>query len=176
LSALLKTNSATQSTEHNGSCLAVDIRREDLLSTVAQRLILALNAELEARYPEEGANFFRLDPEEVSEGRGGFFIAYLGDEPIGCGAVRRTEPGVAEIKRMYVAPQARGRGVGKQMVMKLESIARQLGVARLVLETGPRQPEAIAVYKTSGFVEIPRFGEYVDANFSVCMAKDLLPA
>jgi putative acetyltransferase len=169
----LKTDSATQSTEHNSNRLAVDIRREDLRSAVAQQLILALNAELEARYPEEGANFFRLDAEEVSEGRGGFFVAYLGDEPVGCGAVRRTEPGVAEIKRMYVAPQARGRSVGKQMVQTLESVARQLGVTRLVLETGPRQPEPIAVYKHSGFVEIPRFGEYVDSNFSVCMAKDL---
>jgi putative acetyltransferase len=171
----LKTNTVTQSTEQTISRLAVDIRREDLLSAVAQLLILALNAELESRYPEEGATFFRLDPEEVSEGRGGFFVAYLGEEAVGCGAVRRTEPGVAEIKRMYVAPQARGRGVGRQMVQKLESVARQLGITRLVLETGPRQPEAIAVYKTSGFVEIPRFGEYVNSDFSVCMAKDLLP-
>jgi GNAT superfamily N-acetyltransferase len=169
----LNAGNATPSTSQETGRLAIVIRREDLLSAVAQGLILALNAELEARYPEEGANFFRLDPEEVSEGRGGFFVAYLDNEPVGCGAVRRTEPGVAEIKRMYVAPSARGRGVGKQMVMKLESVARQLGVTRLVLETGPRQPEAIAVYTNSGFVEIPLFGEYVGSNFSVCMAKDL---
>jgi GNAT superfamily N-acetyltransferase len=173
LSAALKTDSATLSTELTNNRLVVEIRREELLSAVAQQLILALNAELEARYPEEGANFFRLDPEEVSEGRGGFFVAFIGAEPVGCGAVRRTEPGVAEIKRMYVAPPARGRGVGKLMVQKLESVARQLGVSRLVLETGPRQPEAIAVYKNSGFMEIPLFGEYVDSNFSICMAKDL---
>ena len=158
------------------SSRAIDIRRVDLLSEVAQRLILALNAELEARYPEEGANFFRLDPDEVSKGRGGFFVAYLEDEPVGCGAVRCNEPGTAEIKRMYVAPQARGRGVGKQVVRKLESVARHLGVTRLVLETGPRQPEALAVYKNSGFVQIPLFGEYIGSKFSICMAKDLLPA
>jgi putative acetyltransferase len=169
----LRTNNAPQSIAHRANDLSLEIRREDLLSAVAQQLILALNAELEARYPEEGANFFRLDPDEVSEGRGGFFVAYLDDEPVGCGAVRRSEPGVAEIKRMYVAPAARGRGVGKQIVQKLEFIARQLGVTRLVLETGPRQPEAIAVYKNSGFVEIPLFGEYIGSNFSVCMAKDL---
>ena len=81
----------------------IDIRREDILSPVAQQLILALNAELEGRYPEEGANFFRLDADEVAEGHGGFFIAYLAGEAVGCGAVRGVEPGVAEIKRMYVA-------------------------------------------------------------------------
>jgi len=165
----------TSSTAHVTNNLALEICRVDLLSDVAQRLILALNAELEKRYPEEGANFFRLDPNEVSESRGGFFVAYIGGEPVGCGAVRRTDPGVAEIKRMYVAPNARGRGVGKQIVRKLESVARQLGVTRLVLETGPRQPEAIAVYKNTGFVEIPLFGEYIGSKFSVCMAKDLAP-
>ena len=169
-------HNASLSTAHAPSNLTLEIHRVDLLSDVAQQLILALNAELEGRYPEEGANFFRLDPDEVSEGRGGFFVAYISGEPVGCGAIRRTDPGVAEIKRMYVAPKARGRGVGKQMVGKLEAVARQLGVTRLVLETGPRQPEAIAVYKNTGFVEIPLFGEYIGSKFSVCMAKNLLPA
>ena len=132
-----------------------------------------MNAELEERYPEEGANFFRLDADEVAEGRGAFLVAYIDDKPVGCGAVRRTEPGVAEIKRMYVAPRARGRGVGKRIVVELEAEARQLGVRRLVLETGPRQPEAIAIYERAGFVEIPLFGEYIGSQFSVCMAKDL---
>src|SRR5712671_6552779 len=88
----------------------VKIRREELSAPVVQRLIAALNAELEARYPEEGANFFRLDPEEVGEGRGVFLVAYLAGTPVGCGAVRQIEPGVAEIKRMYVDPAVRGRG------------------------------------------------------------------
>jgi putative acetyltransferase len=155
---------------HSDECY---VRREDILSPVPQQLIGALNAELEARYPEEGANFFRLDADEVAEGRGAFLVAYIDDRPVGCGALRRIEANVAEIKRMYVAPAARGRGVGKRIVTALEAEARRLGVRRLVLETGPRQPEAIAVYKRSGFVEIPLFGEYVDSNFSVCMAKDL---
>jgi putative acetyltransferase len=153
--------------------LEVKIRREDILSPVPQQLIRALNAELEERYPEEGANFFRLDAHEVAEGRGAFLVAYIDGQPIGCGAVRRTEANVAEIKRMYVAPDARGCGAGKRIVIELEAIARELGARRLVLETGPRQPEAIAVYERAGFVEIPLFGEYVGSQFSVCMAKDL---
>ena len=154
----------------------VDIRRENLASYVAEQLIAALNAELEHRYPEEGANFFRLDADEVADGRGAFLVAYLGETPIGCGAVRRIEPRVAEIKRMYVAPTARGRGVGRQMLLELETIARQLGAERIVLETGPRQPEAIALYRRAGFVEIALFGDYLDSphpELSVCMEKNI---
>ena len=65
-----------------------------------QQLIRALNAALEARYPEDGANFFRLDAEEVTEGRGGFFVAYIDRNPVGCGAVRRIEPGVFELAKI----------------------------------------------------------------------------
>ncbi|MCI0334681.1 MAG: GNAT family N-acetyltransferase [Planctomycetes bacterium] len=77
---------------------------------------------------------------------------------------------------MYVAPAARGRGVGRQIFIALEAEARRLGVRRLVLETGPRQPEAIALYARAGFVQIPLYGEYRDTphpELSVCMAKDL---
>jgi GNAT superfamily N-acetyltransferase len=154
----------------------IDLRRENILSPMAQQLILALNAELEDRYPEEGANFFRLDADEVAEGRGGFFIAYLAGEAVGCGAVRRVEPGVAEIKRMYVAPAARGHGVGRLILNALEDEARRLGARRLLLETGPRQPEAIALYERAGFTHIPLYGEYVHTphpDLSVCMGKDL---
>jgi GNAT superfamily N-acetyltransferase len=154
----------------------VTIRRAELQSPQAQSLILALNAELEQRYPEEGANFFRLEAEEVTAGRGGFFLASMDGAPVGCGAVRSLEPGIAEIKRMYVAPSARGRGVGRRIVAELESEARRLGMHRILLETGPRQPEAIALYTRAGFAEIPLYGEYVGANFSVCMAKNIEPA
>jgi GNAT superfamily N-acetyltransferase len=156
--------------------LPLAIQRADLRSPEAQSLILALNAELEDRYPEEGANFFRLDAEEVSTGRGGFFIASIDGVPTGCGAVRRLEAGVAEIKRMYVARGARGRGLGRLILAELEAEARRLGMQRIVLETGPRQPEAIALYTRAGFAQIPLYGEYIDSNFSFCMAKELEPA
>jgi putative acetyltransferase len=159
--------------DRNSTVECVSVRRESLLSSVADQLISALNAELTERYPEDNANFFSLEPDEVSEGRGGFFVAYIDGAPIGCGAVRRIEPTVAEIKRMYVAPTARGQGVGHQILNELEAEARRLHVTRLVLETGPRQPDAIALYARAGFSEIPLFGEYVDSRFSLCMAKDL---
>jgi GNAT superfamily N-acetyltransferase len=151
----------------------VDLKAEPLLSQVAQALIGELNAELSARYPEEGASHFRLDVDEVASGRGAFLVAFLDREPVACGAVRRNEDGAAEIKRMYTRPAARGRGVARAVLDALEAEARGLGVSRLVLETGGRQQEALALYRRAGFVPIPCFGEYVDSPLSLCMGKDL---
>jgi GNAT superfamily N-acetyltransferase len=150
-----------------------EIRRENLLSAVANSLIQSLNAELSQRYPEDGANHFRLDPEEVTEGRGAFYVAYRDGQPVGCGAVRLLDPDTAEIKRMYVAPEARGLGIGRSLLDSLESDAGRLGARRLVLETGERQGEALALYARAGFSRIPAFGEYVGSPLSVCMAKTL---
>jgi putative acetyltransferase len=152
------------------------LKQESLHQPQVLALIRALNAELDERYPEEGANHFRLDPDEVAPGRGAFLMAYAGDEGIGCGAVRLNEPGVAEIKRMYVVPSWRGRGVAGALLAELEAHARALGAKQLVLETGARQPESIAVYRRAGFVEIPRFGDYVDSPLSVCMGKQIASA
>jgi GNAT superfamily N-acetyltransferase len=79
----------------------------------------------------------------------------------------------AEIKRMYVAPATRSAGVGAAILAALEGEARALGVGRLLLETGARQPEALALYRRAGFVAIPRFGAYVGSELSLCMAKAL---
>jgi putative acetyltransferase len=154
----------------------IEIRHENFSSALADSLIRALNQELDDRYPEEGANHFDLDVQEVAEGQGAFLVAYVGAKPVGCGAVRRIAPAIAEIKRMYVAPCARDRGVGRRILNELEAIARQLGATRLVLETGVRQPEALALYTRVGFAEIPLFGSYADTphpELSVCMAKNL---
>jgi GNAT superfamily N-acetyltransferase len=155
--------------------MSASIRSVTLDLPEVTRLIKALNAEMEQRYPEEGANHFRLDAEEVAPGRGAFLVAYDGTQEVACGAVRLNEPGLAEIKRMYVVPQWRGRGIAKQLLAELEQHAVRIGARRLVLETGERQPEALAVYRRAGFVEMPRFGEYVDSPLSVCMGKTLSP-
>jgi putative acetyltransferase len=151
----------------------VIVERAALRSAVAQGMIESLNAELSRRYPEDGATHFRLDPDEVADGRGAFLVASIDGRPVGCGAVRRIEPGTAEVKRMYVRPEERGRGIGRAVLAALEVEARALGVDRLVLETGVRQPEAIELYRSAGFGIIPAFGEYADSPLSVCMAKAL---
>ena len=152
------------------------IRRETLDSPVATRLISALNAELAAEYSDPGSLHFRLDPDEVAAGRGAFLVAWNGEEAVGCGAVRKVDGRTAEIKRMYVAPAWRGRGVGRRMLEALQDEARRLGATRVVLETGTRQASALALYRASGFTEIPAYGEYVSSPAtSVCMGKELPP-
>jgi putative acetyltransferase len=149
------------------------VQRVDIRSPAAGHLVEALNAELSSRYPEAGATHFRLDPEEVADGRGAFVLASRSGKPVGCGAVRRIEERTGEIKRMYVRPGERGSGVGRALLATLETEARALGLSRLVLETGVRQPEAISLYERAGFSRIAPFGEYIGSALSVCMAKEL---
>lgn len=156
-----------------GPTPAIACRPEALDSPLAATLIEALNAELAATYPEDGATHFRLDPDEVGPGRGAFLVAFAGARPVGCGAVRRLDDDAAELKRMYVVPAARGLGAGRALLAALLDEARQLGVRRVVLETGRRQERAMALYARAGFVEVPAFGEYVGAPLSVCLGKEL---
>lgn len=153
--------------------MTLNIRPEPLLSDVAQSLIAKLNAELDERYPEEGANHFRLDQNELAPGRGVFLVAYMDGQPAGCGAVRMNEPEVGEIKRMYVDPAWRSNGIAAAVLTELEQQARKLGARQLVLETGDRQLEVLKLYRSAGFADIPRFGEYINSPMSVCMGKTL---
>ena len=82
---------------------------------------------------------------------------------VGCGALRALGDGAAEVKRMYVAPAARGRGVSKAVLAGLEDAARERGWTTLRLETGPLQPEAVGLYTGAGYRPIEAFGAYVDA-------------
>src|SRR5262245_46541035 len=128
----------------------VTIARAELTAEVSRALIEALNAELARLYPEPGANHFRLDPGEVTDGRGAFLVVYLDGAAVGCGALRVLDPETAELKRMYVTPSARGRGLGRRLVAALEAEAREIGIRRLVLETGIRQAAALALYRATG--------------------------
>jgi GNAT superfamily N-acetyltransferase len=153
--------------------MSIDIRPAALDQPEVRVLIQALNAELTERYPEDGANYFRLDPDEVRPGRGAFLVAYLDGVAVGCGATRLLDQHTAEIKRMYVLPGNRGRRIAAQVLAELERHARTLGARELVLETGDRQQEAIAVYRRAGFRAIPLFGEYLQSPLSMCMGKAL---
>jgi GNAT superfamily N-acetyltransferase len=136
----------------------------------------ALNAQLRAQYPEPEATHFELNPLEVAAGESTFPVGYLDEEAVACGALRCLAEHVAEIKRMFVVSHARGRGFsGAILSAPLENAARELGVRRLILETGPRQLPALALYRRAGFVPIQRFGEYVGSELSLCMAKELEP-
>jgi GNAT superfamily N-acetyltransferase len=108
-------------------------------------------------------------------GNGAFLVAYLDDAAVGCGAVRRLDETTAEIKRMYVDPSVRGRGIGRALVEALECEARLVGLTTIVLETGTRLASAIKLYETMGYARIPLFGEYLSSpNTSLCFGKSLV--
>jgi GNAT superfamily N-acetyltransferase len=155
----------------------VQIRRSTLGSPDAARLIAALNAELTTTFPEPGATHFSLSDAQVAADNGAFLIAYLNDVAVGCGAVRRMNEATAELKRMYVDPSVRGRGIGRALVEALEHEARLIGATRIVLETGARLARAIKLYEAMGYTRIPLFGEYLlSPDTSLCFGKTLARA
>ena len=149
----------------------MELRRESLDSEPARALVAALNAELTSLYPEPGATHFRLAAEETAAGVGAFLVGYVEQAPVACGAVRKLDEETAEIKRMFVLPAWRGLGFSTRMLAALEDEARAVGAKRIVLETGERQREALALYQRYGYRQMAPFGEYVGAPLSVCMEK-----
>ena len=150
---------------------AASIARGSAECDEGRALMRRLDEELHERYPTASVHGF--DPRAIAGGRGVFVIARVGGEAVGCGAVRPHLPGVGEIKRMYVVPEHRGRGIARAILAALEAAAQELSFGTLRLETGPRQAEAIRLYESAGFVAIPPYGEYVGDPFSVCYEKRL---
>ena len=95
-----------------------------------------------------------------------FFVAHSDDgEPLGCGGLRQRDDSEAEIKRMFVAPEARGQGVARRLLEALEDAARDLGYTVVRLDTGPRQPHAQALYEATGYAVVPNFNDNPVATF-----------
>ncbi|CAN5426733.1 GNAT family N-acetyltransferase [soil metagenome] len=144
----------------------------------AIRLVADVQAEYVERYGSPDAS--PLDPLMFEPPAGSFYVGYLGGDPVVTGAWRRSGVRVfdtdrtAEVKRMYVAPQARGRGLARQVLLHLEESAADAGYEALVLETGLKQPEAIALYESSGYVRVPGFGYYRDSPLSRCFGRPLV--
>lgn len=98
-------------------------------------------------------------------------LAYNNEEVIACGAFRDYEGNTVEIKRMFVQPHYRGRGIAGLLLQELEHWAKELGFHYCILETGKNQPEAIRLYQKSGYSRIPNYGQYQTVENSVCMKK-----
>ena len=150
----------------------IEIRLARFDAPVAQQLIKEALADLGARYGGTGDDT-PVDASEFEPPDGAFVIAYLGGEPVGCGGWRAHGPDTAELKRMYTAPTARGRGVARMVLAAVERSARDQGRKRMILECGDRQPEAIAMYTSAGYDRIPNFGFYKDSEGCVSFGRAL---
>ena len=135
-----------------------------------RKLVAALDADLRNRDGEEHgfyAQFNKID--KIKE----VVVAYDDERPVGCGAIKAYAPDSMEVKRMFVTPTSRGKGVASIILKELEAWAVELNVSKCVLETGKRQPEAIRLYTKNAYHLIPNYGQYEKVENSVCFEKIL---
>jgi GNAT superfamily N-acetyltransferase len=155
----------------------LDLRVVSYGSDDAQLLTAEVQAEYARRYGGDG-DIAPIDVHQFDAPDGHFVMIYVDDAPAAMGGWRRGGPAEsdAEIKRMFVRPAFARRGLARAILAELERAAAAAGITRLVLETGTAQPEAIALYESSGYAAIPAFGFYADYDDSVHLAKPLMPA
>jgi GNAT superfamily N-acetyltransferase len=161
----------------------LDIRLSTYTHADAQRLIDEVQQEYVRRYG--GPDDTPVDPAEFAEPLGRFFVGYVSVVAVAMGGWRHNSSDdvafdwagrSAEIKRMYVAESARGRGFARTMLERLEDSARVAGLDWLLLETGSKQPEAIQLYRSSGYLEVPSFGHYACAPLALHLGKRISAA
>ena len=153
---------AMRSVERLITTSLVQLRQLDPESPDAQRCLRAYVAELNRRAPQRGFDPRKgatAQPHEVRPPSGAFVVAYLRGEAIGCGAVKHHPGNVSDIKRMWIAESARGLGLGRQLLEHLEGLAREHGSREAHIETSNVLPEAIALYRSAGYIEVPPFND-----------------
>jgi GNAT superfamily N-acetyltransferase len=149
----------------------LELREEPYDGPAGQALVAQVQQEYVTRYggPDESP----VDPAEFAPPRGRFLVGYVGTTPVATGGFRFLGDDCVEVKRMFVVPEWRGRGWSRVMLAALEDLAGSLGVTRVVLETGLKQPEAMRLYETSGYERIDGFGHYAGEELSVSYGKSV---
>ncbi|GGT30991.1 helix-turn-helix domain-containing GNAT family N-acetyltransferase [Streptomyces chromofuscus] len=140
------------------------VERVDGAHPDARATLDAYAADLDERFPEGFDPTDLVRPEEVSGDRGAFFVAYEDERPVGCGGLRRLEPGVGEIKHLWVHPDARRLGLARRILAALEREAAERGFDVVRLDTHAVLTEARTMYRASGYTEIPAYAEHVYAG------------
>ncbi len=148
----------------------ISLLRTDSSNTDFQKLVVLLDADLKIRDGEDHAFYSQYNKIQAIKH---VIVAYQNDEPVGCGAIKEYEPGTMEVKRMYVSENKRGSGIASAILKELEIWSQQMGYNKCILETGIRQPEAIALYKKNNYKIIPNYGQYKGIEDSVCFEKIL---
>ena len=149
----------------------IRIVRTDAANEDFRTLVAALDKELAIRDGADHAFFAQYNRIDHIKHT---VVAYAGDEPVGCGAIKEYAAGTIEVKRMFVPLEKRGQGIASLILAELEAWAREMDYVACILETGQKQPEAIALYRKSLYKTIPNYGQYADVADSVCFKK-LLP-
>ena len=134
-------------------------------------LVQELDADLKARDGDDHVFYAQFNKIDTIQH---VIVAYENGAAVGCGAMKQYTSDAVEVKRMYVLIDQRGKGIATEIIQSLEQWARELGYHYCLLETGKRQPEAIALYTKSGYHIIPNFGQYENVENSVCFKKALL--
>ena len=147
------------------SLLRTDSAHPDFIT-----LVKMLDADLAVRDGEDTIFYASLNKTDAIRH---VIVAYVNEQPVGCGAIREFDAGTMEVKRMFTLPATRGKGVATRVLNELQNWSKELGYEKCILETGKRQPEAIALYLKNGFVIIPNYGKYVGIENSVCFEKVL---
>jgi DNA-binding MarR family transcriptional regulator len=152
---------AMRSVERLVTASLVQVRVVDPEHPDARRCLRAYVAELNRRsdIPFDPSNGSTAEPHEVRAPAGAFVVAYLNGEAIGCGAVKHRTGGPSDIKRMWVAESARGLGLGRRLLTTLEQLAHDSGAGVVQLETNDALVEAIALYRSAGYEEVPAFND-----------------
>ncbi len=151
--------------------MAIVIDIETPLQDEVRTLVAELNAVLLELTPPEHCH--HLTVEQMADEDTTVFIARDGGVAVACGALKRHEGGIGEVKRMYTRPSHRGQRIGEQIVARIEAMARAEGLKRLVLETGDRHYAAWKVYERSGFTRCGPVLDYADVKWSVFYDKTL---
>lgn len=151
--------------------MRIEVERFD--SPEVQALAHAQQEEMRGLYEGEADIGPTREAAMFEPPNGIFLVARDGGRAVGCGGVCRFDETRAELKRMYVAPEMRGRGIGRRLLVELEDAARRFGYAGIVLETGDRQPEALGLYASAGYERIPCYGVYATRSLSRCFEKRL---
>jgi putative acetyltransferase len=154
--------------------MKLSIAVETPLQDDVRVLVAELNATLLELTPPEFV--FHLTVEQMAEGDITVFIARDDGEAVACGALKRHDGGIGEVKRMYTRPSHRGCRIGAMIVEQIEARAREGGLTRLVLETGDRHPAAWTVYERAGFTRCGPVLDYPDSKWSVFYEKALIPS
>lgn len=148
----------------------ITIKRTDSDNKDFLKLIKSLDSFLEERHKEEHTICKQYNkPESIKF----VVVAYNEKKPVGCGGIREYSVEVMEIKRMFVSPDERKKGIAKAILNELENWSTELGAKKCILETGDKLSEAIVLYEKNNYSKIPNYGQYQSIESSICFEKNL---